>query len=82
MHVAQFPFVGLDNHIARSAITSARKRRRTSKKIKAVGKKRTSTKAQRKKKKKKSYTVVKKRFKTSAKRRKIGKKVLYPIYFL
>lgn len=74
MHVAQFPFAGLDNHIARSAITSARKRRRTSKKIKAAGKKKTSTKARRNKKKKKSHSVVKKRLKTTAKRRKISKK--------
>lgn len=74
MHVAQFPFAGLDNHIVRSAITTARKRRRTSKKIKATGKKKTSTKAQRNKKKKKSPSVVKKRLKTTTKRRKIGKK--------
>lgn len=74
MHVAQFPFVGLDNHIARSTITSGRKRRRTSKKIKAAGKKRTSTKARGNKKKKKSHSAVKKRLKTTAKRRKIGKK--------
>lgn len=73
MHVAQFPFVGLDTHIARSATaTTARKRHHTSKKTKASRKKSTSKKTQ-KNKKKKNHTPVK-RLKTFTKRRKVGKK--------
>lgn len=75
IHVAQFPFGGLNTHFAKSTKTE-RKRRRSSKKslskIKARGKKRTNTKSSKDKRKKSRATV--KRLKTTAKRRKIGKK--------
>ena len=73
MHVAQFPFGGLNTHIAKSATLRKRRRltsKKNSSKIKARGKK--GTKAARNKRRKNRTTV--KRLKTAAKRRKTGKK--------
>ncbi|KAL6416473.1 hypothetical protein ACFW04_013422 [Cataglyphis niger] len=74
MHVAQFPFVGLDTSIAKS--TGSRKYRaackKNSSKIKTRGKKKINTRSAGNKRRGKKKAV--KRLKTSAKRRKIGKK--------
>ncbi|KAL6418948.1 hypothetical protein ACFW04_014159 [Cataglyphis niger] len=74
MHVAQFPFVGLDTSIAKSAGSRKHRaaRKKNSSKIKTRGKKKTNTQSAGNKRRERKKAV--KRLKTSAKRRKIGKK--------
>lgn len=74
MHVAQFPFGGLNTRIAKSATLRRRRqaRKKSSSKRQTRGKKRTNTKTSKNKRRKKRTTV--KRLKTFAKRRKTGRK--------